>query len=331
VGTPYQDPLYGDINPADFKPFYVPLSAESADMGGNYSGPARIQRMVQYFNDESDIADDQTAMEVDIVGFSRGSAEARDFANRIVANTTNGWYSYTGKDANGASVKKCQKVNFRFMGLFDTVLSTNYSGVSYQLAIPDAFTYVAQAIALNEYRGDLMHPYSSYGAFPLESILPGMYSATPTAGKTRIERGFIGAHADIGGGFGPNESQLAQVAFTWMVQQAETAGVKIDASQVPTSIVSNPVVHDKSDSILTGAPAPRAEDRVVLYGNGSSTTQRDMVPTAGMGWTDTQQFIHYLPSDDPRRTDFITGTVDMQAYLKWLNDNAYGINVTTTN
>ena len=37
------------------------------------------------------------------------------------------------------------------------------------------------------------------------------------AGTTRIERGFIGAHADIGGGFADNER--SKVALAWMIEQ----------------------------------------------------------------------------------------------------------------
>ena len=70
---------------------------------------------------------------------------------------------------------------------------------SYALGIPDEFAYVARAIALNEYRFNLV-------AFPLESIM----GSAITAEQTRIERDFIGAHSDIGGGF--PDGNLAKVA-----------------------------------------------------------------------------------------------------------------------
>lgn len=328
VGTVYHDPRYGDIDPAKYTPRLLP--SETADMGGNYSGPARIQRMLQYFTDEADLAADNDPVDIDIVGFSRGAAEARDFANWLIAKTSNGRYIYY--DAVGH--QKCQKVNFRFMGLFDTVLSTNYSGTSYDLRIPDQFAYVAQAVALNEHRGSTMRRLpGSTGAFPLESIMGG---AIPT-GKTRIERGFLGSHADIGGGFGPNESQLSQVALAWMLDQAKAAGVRMNDPAELHTIIANPVLHDKSNNQYStkGAPvAPGLEDRTVNYQNGKTTKQMAMTG-AGMTWADTQKYISYLPAvtlDRGQtvrfpRGDFVTGTVDMKGYLDWLNRNGYNINM----
>ena len=320
VGTEHIDNEYGNIKH---------WAGNTIDSGANYTGPDRIARMVQYFNDEADAFDDETAMDVDIIGFSRGAAQGRDFANRIVANAKNGWYSY--KDKSGTD--KCQKVNFRFIGLYDTVLSTNLSGYSYNLGIPEEFSYVAQAVALNEYRGKTLRSLpGSVGAFPLESIMDGMYSPLPTSGQTSIERGFLGSHSDIGGGF--EQGALADVALVWMVDQATAAGVSMQAP--PGTIIANPVLHDKSDNQYspTGAPAADGEDRQVRYGSGSTTTQRAMIASSGMNWSDTGQFISYLPrtidqnGDVIPRADFVTGTVDAQAYLNWLNANGYNINIT---
>ena len=45
VGTIDRSDPARPIDPADYKPWYVPLSAPLADDGGNYSGPARIDRI----------------------------------------------------------------------------------------------------------------------------------------------------------------------------------------------------------------------------------------------------------------------------------------------
>jgi hypothetical protein len=104
-----------------------------------------------------------------------------------------------------------------------------------------------------------------------------------------------------------------------------------------TTIIANPVIHDKSDNqySTTGNPWPGAEDRTVRYQNGTTTTQKNMAGT-GMTFADTQKLISYLPpgiNGDGTitrvpRADFVTGTVDMKAYLDWLNANGYNINLT---
>jgi hypothetical protein len=187
---------------------------------------------------------------------------------------------------------------------------------SYALGIPDEFAYVAQAVALNEYRGNLV-------AFPLESIMGGAIPST----QTRIERGFLGAHSDIGGGF--PDGDLAKVALLWMVEQAKAAGVDMKPPTTEqTTISASPVLHDKSSNLLYGAepggPTASSEDRDVRYLDGTTVRQRQ-ADTFGMNWGDTLEYIAYKP--DPNTLDSIAGTVDMHGYLQWLSKNGYGINM----
>jgi RHS repeat-associated protein len=368
---------YGDIISASF----TGLGGAIPDRGGNYSGPTRIERMLLYFGEEADAIADTDVMQIDIVGFSRGAAEARDFANRLAAKTNNGWYSDTvgtGKidpiTLLPISEKRCQRVNFRFMGLWDTVLSTNRSGTSYSLGIPAQFSYVAQAVALNEYRSapagvnagvtafTSNFPYwdntrshlpedNHYGGFPLESI--GASSYAP--GRIRIERGFIGAHADIGGGYGSKENGLATVALSWMVAQAQIADVAMETGRIEIDM-NNPIIHDQSNALRVGNPsttpqiqAPgtiwgtntyNVEDRQVNGGLGGGTQRTQTFGPLGDGSgsmtnADTHQFINYTPrhiANDTRRTTDIaeirdlqnrTGTVDMQNYMSWLRQHGY--------
>ena len=317
VGTIDTNDPQRPIDPADFAPRIPGLSAGLVDAAGNYSGTARIDRMIEYFNSETEIfGDANRAMDVDIIGFSRGAAQARDFANQIVSHTQNGIYSYA-TTVGGQTQTRCQRVSFRFMGLWDTVLSVN-SGRAYDLNIPDQFAYVAQAVALNEYR-DL---------FPLESIQQqGSYSTAPPPRVTRIERGFVGAHSDIGGGFQAAESQLAQVALAWMVKQATLAGVQM--STPGSTVIANPVIHDDSRNNQIRPPGEDPpgglENRLVRYRDGSTVRQKDMVLAGGMSYPDSEQFITYLPDWDPRRRHLVSGTVEMRAYLDWLNANGYDI------
>ncbi|THF64561.1 hypothetical protein E6C76_10880 [Pseudothauera nasutitermitis] len=371
--TNYLGEAYQDILPNGFGP--IP------DRGGNYTGRERIDRMWSYFIDEAEAMEDDEVMDIDIVGFSRGAAQAREFANRLTAASIviDGvrFIQYSATDsASGEEVTRCQPVNLRFMGLFDTVLSTDLpSGAAYRLGIPGEFAYVAHAVALNEYRSQ---PYSSdvfgypfnaafwnstrrnlpddlhQGGFPLESI--GAGSLTPD--QVRIERGFIGAHADIGGGYDEGENQLSFVALNWMVEQAKKAGVNMDVSRLPSiASIANPILHDQSNALRIGDPRNtplvsrevghgdsaytewellRAEDRRVR-GAASGTTQREM------GFTDfgpkdrsltnaeTHTFIDYTgrpttgnPDDTWNAiTGNQTGRVDIQEYMRWLCANGY--------
>jgi RHS repeat-associated protein len=287
-----------------------------ADAGLSFTGLDRVAYMVRYFRQEAERADDATPMDIDIIGFSRGAAQARDFANQIVHNTRNGWYSYTDVDSGEV---RCQRVNFRFMGLWDTVLSTHTG--TYNLSIPNEFGHVSHAVALNEYRGRTLRDVpGSYGAFPLESI---QGRATPD-GTIRVERGFLGSHSDIGGGF--EQGGLSRVTLVWMIDQARAAGVQMAQDASLLNVSRNPALHDKSDSLMTGGqPTAQLEDRQVRFADGTTTTQRAMTGTT-MTYTDTQRFVTYLA--DRGRSDFVTGTVDMRGYLEWLNDNGYGIGLT---
>jgi hypothetical protein len=339
-----------------------------------------------YFNDEAErIQNDNEIMQVDIVGFSRGAAQAREFANRLVVATRNGWYRYQAHardgslqvDAAGKPVMRCQRVEFRFMGLFDTVLSTNRSGTAYNMAVPSQFAYVAQAVALNEYRSapagtdafwtapsnlrfwDDTRPHlpggNHYGGFPLQSI----GASSSTVGQVRIERGFIGAHADVGGGYAATENGLSTVALSWMVAQAQIAGVKMNTDEVPAIDMASPVIHDQSNLIRFGNPstAPanfevrgalwgtntrEVEDRQVIGGLGGGTQRTQTFGPAAPGGNrsmvnaNTHEFISYWERDPQLAgqaptneiVDIVnlrnrTGSVDMQGYMNWLRKNGY--------
>jgi hypothetical protein len=321
-------------------------------------------------------------MDVDIVGFSRGAAQARDFANRlaeaVVEHEGKQMIQYSAVDPKSRrDVIRCQPVNLRFIGLFDTVLSTDLPfSTYYRLSIPSDFSYVAHAVALNEYRSQPIgwdvggYPFNAafwndtrrnldedlhQGGFPLESI--GASSQTP--GQIRIERGFIGAHADIGGGYAAGENQLSFVALDWMVKQAQLAQVKMSIGDLVPIPTTNPIIHDQSNSLRIGHPDNpekhhvsreiregdstrtewellRAEDREVR-GAASGTTQRTMGFTAfgpkdqSMTNADTHEHISYFDRPVSNDADDTwnglkgnqTGTVDIAGYMVWLKANGY--------
>lgn len=171
---------------------------------------------------------------IDVVGFSRGAALARHFANKVSQSVKAGrfWYEHPqlGK------ITTC--VDLRFLGLFDTVAQFHLLGLTdqtYDLTIPSSFKSVSHAVALHEFRW----------AFPL----------TAAVGSQVIEKAFVGAHADIGGGYltastspGSTPGDLSEVALRWMFNQAKQAGVDVydDKAGLPIESASKmPVLHQE--------------------------------------------------------------------------------------
>jgi len=283
------DPRSGIVNP-----WY--RGGNPLDAAFSFTGKERVARLLQDLSLSADAHDDRAPLDIDVIGFSRGAAEARDFMNQVADDLQGDWYLYT----NQALARRCQRLNLRFLGLWDTVLSSHVG--DYRLGIPAAVDHVAHALALNEYRS----------LFPAESILSGPYSPMPVAGQVRVEQGLLGSHSDIGGSF--PDGELAQVALAWMVQQARAAGVRMDEGLL--SSVAAPTLHDKSSNLTSASgpvPTHSSEDRVLRYLGGSSIRQRQ-ASVPGMSYGDTLAFIDF----DPSPSGQVAGWVDLPAYLAWL-------------
>src|SRR5690606_12021163 len=134
---------------------------------------------------------------IDVVGFSRGAAMARDFVNRVARLDAERYWWLKGF---------C--VDLRFLGLWDTVAQFGQNGSDnhrWQLGIPSAVGAAYHAVALNEHRS----------LFPLEGA----------SGSAVIERGFVGSHADVGGGNA--EGDLSDISLAWMARMAAQAGLAL--------------------------------------------------------------------------------------------------------
>lgn len=246
-------------------------------------------------------------LDIDVVGFSRGGAEARVWVNKLVTQLDHGVYT-----AGGAS--RC--INLRFEGLWDSVPHLGYfngNESNYDFGIPDTVKYAAQANAINEYRGGPTN-------FNFRSILSSAGSTSPT----RIERGFLGAHSDIGGGYGTGD--LSDVALMWMLEEAGKQGIHVDrelVNRMGWNAVTNPVVHDSSSNLLKD-PKEFSEDRYVQYSDGKHIQQRK-AQSGVLNFDDTLGLISYRAS--PITSDHIAGDVDAKAYVKWLNSHCYGVSM----
>ena len=269
----------------------------SMDLLDAGSARARVDYMLDQLTRVASLPESASRwLEVDVIGFSRGAAMARDFANRVSERIASGTWSRLGA---------C--VRLRFLGLWDTVAQFGAGGtqeLAWKLSVPADVAHAAHAVALNEHRT----------LFPVESI-----EGAPAAG-TRIERGFIGAHSDIGGSYA--EGDLSDVALVWMHAQARSAGVAMLSLTSEFTRVTAPLLHD-SNTDGRGDREFRLRNAVGLIT--SSQSQRS-APVAGMQWDDTAAFVQGFgqPQLDAYGAPTLVGTVGMEQYADWLWAN-YGL------
>ncbi|HRP26498.1 MAG TPA: DUF2235 domain-containing protein, partial [Promineifilum sp.] len=254
---------------------------------------------------------------LDLIGFSRGAAAARSFANQVIQRNISAYYSKTMWGyAPDSSLQHCIAVDIRFMGLFDTVLSKAPDG--FDLSVSSHIGHVAHAVAVNEHRA----------LFPLESVETTY--ADRGFGPNTIEIGFIGAHADIGGGYLEQDGgDLSDVALNWMWDRMVAAGVPMNPLDDAQRRISAPTLHDETLTGLWSIPGfgGLTSDREVRYPD-RMLAQRAAEPAHGMTWSLSQSFITYHPRDEPQDPYAAivdipccgnnAGIVNMQAYAEWL-------------
>ena len=234
-------------------------------MGAGYGGQNRLDEMYELLEETYNSGDH----EIVILGFSRGAALARDFANMInergiTDHSSRRMVTVIAPGRGGRRYpvydNRFESPEIRFLGVFDTVGSFGHGGddsnPGYDFSIPQNVVDVRHAVAANEYR--------KY--FPLESIHAGPGVAnTPS----RFERYFRGAHSDIGGGY-DNDIELSRVALQWMWQEIHGLGIKIgnlapvDSQPVPPGAA----LHDSrwpNDRFKDWVTGRRNRPRTVFY------------------------------------------------------------------
>ena len=75
TGPGTRDPQSGIENP-------LWRGGSTGDAITSFTGLERVTQMMLYLNSEAERDSDNVAMDIDIIGFSRGAAQAREFANR---------------------------------------------------------------------------------------------------------------------------------------------------------------------------------------------------------------------------------------------------------
>lgn len=243
---------------------------------------------------------------IDLVGFSRGAAIARAFANRIYGRIDAGYYRQALADSG-----LCRSLKIRFMGLFDSVGSFGVPGnsvdIGYDFSIDERIGTVAHAVALNEHRA----------VFDLLSIQGNEHSPDTTA--YREERGFIGAHSDVGGGYSVGD--LSDFALQWMYKKAVAAGLNMRPLDAEHLAVSAPILHDEralpQDREIfypndpEWRPASCSNPLQCLFWEPPATQRQSTAPQ--FQFPELLQMIHESPQPGSVR-----GTVDLQRYRSWL-------------
>jgi RHS repeat-associated protein len=198
-------------------------------------GQARLEAMWRKFLEYYPHDD-----KIDIIGFSRGAAEAREFANMI----------YTRGDGSGKHTvitqmgkqsinqtdwgKPCKIPKIRFVGLFDTVGSFgwpgDYSDPGITMTLPPNVEHAAQAVARDEHRSK----------FPLTQLnLPG-------PGQTFQQQIFPGDHSDIGGGWGDDRNELSRAPLEYIWNAGHDVGVPFNPLPTDITYQNNVTPHDRS-------------------------------------------------------------------------------------
>ena len=283
---------------------------KATDAAIAWSGKQRVDRQWErWLNAVALQREGAQALALDVVGFSRGAALARHFGNRVVSHLRDGrfWLQHPTL----GTLSSC--VDLRFMGLFDTVAQFNVLGAgnaAFDLTIAPAWKWVSHAVALHEHRW----------LFPLTAARGTQRSSNV------IERAFVGAHADIGGGYltrqtslGSTPGDLSHVALAWMHWQAQAAGVPLGPGPDKAS-VKRPIVHD---------------ERAVFHRSMQRTDRRVNQPD-GTKWVDYQEYAPGLGAELRRQAESLlehrspllpqasdsVGWVNMERYTKWLRDTA---------
>ncbi|MCF9047114.1 phospholipase effector Tle1 domain-containing protein [Acinetobacter nectaris] len=313
---------------------YTGLHGNVADAGTGGSLPSRVDQMLLYFSqymqkvieNQNNTKDKDTykdiSIPIDVVGFSRGAASARMFASKL-DNLLKKDYKYQpDENLKGAVIGKwgglnkeklkCLgiTVNYNFLGVWDTVPSLGLNiendikesnDLNASISVSDKFAYVAHAVAVNEHRASFMARsiYTS-AADAKANDTPDpkflIYNKIKNHQQVKIERGFMGAHSDIGGGY--EEGDLNKVALMWMIDQAKNIGVKFNENVINNkkyNQVMNPIVHDSVGGVKAKVVLmpPGREFRwsgANNDGNQLDNNQHNTFAHLGLNWKDTLQF-----------------------------------------
>jgi hypothetical protein len=141
-----------------------------------------------------------------------------------------------------------RKVGVRFLGLWDTVSSVGWAWS------PEHFQFTANnpsvqtirhAVSLDERR--------TY-------FVQNLWTPESVPGQDCLRVWFPGVHCDVGGGYPEADGGLSKIALSWMVREAQVAGVRFHPA------TKERVLGDQQGGLRKGYPARIAERPLVAAG-----------------------------------------------------------------
>lgn len=99
------------------------------------------------------------------------------------------------------------------------------------------FRTIVHAVAANENR----YQFARRSIYTSETDAKSKNDKT-IDGKYRLEKGFLGAHSDIGGGY--ESGDLSNASLMWMIKQAEKKGGIKFGKYGKYKQINDPIVHD---------------------------------------------------------------------------------------
>ena len=184
-------------------------------LGGKQRIAEAWRAVLDHYRGMSD--DDMQKDPLDLIGFSRGAALARDFANAVHSRGDPRKFRREVSFFGNSMIESRMRMEgcplrIRFLGIFDTVPSFgkpgDHSDPGYSFSIPPNVENVRHASARDEERS----------LFPLANI---------AISPNRIEKMFPGVHSDVGGGYGEN-FDIQYGPLLWMWQEGLDVGVPWD-------------------------------------------------------------------------------------------------------
>lgn len=157
-----------------------------------------------------------------LFGFSRGAFAARSLASMlhhvgVVADTSPDRAREMVDSYRSVTPHSINFVPIEYMGMWDTVGAIPEAGdsVARHDINPTNVRIVRHALALDEVR---------------EQYAPEYWRKPPGAKSDVTESWFVGAHANIGGGYA--DANLSNISLFWILRGAQKAGLDIEPKQV---------------------------------------------------------------------------------------------------